>query len=393
MREADVIAVLSGVKEKKDAARTAGGNVDERITSASLPEDIEDGVAKDGVQTISNLNQALVALDTSELPPATREALQNEIEEVRDTPRSFFERTLEELERVQANAEDFINLGSEEYDEIFNRTATLRSTPTKVATNAEFDLLNSLRQARQSIQTILSTDVLFKSEFDARIQDIINRFDNRISLDARQAVKQITLPANTSLPRLAQQELGDSTRWGEIVEVNNLSFPYVTDDLSSTKSGVLRPGDKILIPTPVQEGFSQVPLGAENKLTEDMSQLEKSLGVDLKLSPNFDLVLSNSGDFELVAGADNMAQAVVLKLSYEKGDVIHAPTIGASTVPGRKFPPLTEIKDDIIRTLLQDVRIQRVEDLALLQNNSELQIKFNLKIKQVDIPIPITIKV
>ena len=392
MRPADTQAILLNVQSAQTQAKVSP-DVDSRLVNASLPRDIGDAVATSGTETIDNLGEGLMALDLSEFPEATRNEVLAEQEELANSPRSFFQDTLNDLDRVKANLEDFVNLGSSDYDALFGRVSTLNADPAKTVTDAELDLLSSFNQAKKAIQRMLSTDRLFKSQYDARIQDIVERFRNDITLIANTAVIQIELNKGDTLARLAQDYLGDSTRWGEIVEVNNLRPPYITSDFQSTDSGVLKVGDKILIPVPQQSGFSQVPKGAENKLTEGLTELEKSLGVDFKVDKNFDLVLSNSGDLELVAGADNMAQAVIIKLSYEKGDVMGHPTIGSGATPGKKFPPLQEIKDDLVRTLLQDNRIERVDGLSLTQDNSELSLNFNLKIKQVDIPIPISIKV
>ena len=52
--------------------------------------------------------------------------------------------------------------------------------------------------------------------------------------------------------------------------------------------------------------------GPENALTKGMTELEKSLGVDLKVNPDGDLELNNLNDFSLVSGAQNAAQAETL---------------------------------------------------------------------------------
>lgn len=392
MRELDALSVMSYVQSVQDAAKTViDGDI--RLLNAILPTNLEDAIATSGVSVISDLGEALVALDLSLFPEATRDAVIAEQAALINTPRSFFTEALQDLTRVKANLEDFIGLGSPELDVIFDRTATLNADPTKILTDSEYDLLYAFSQAKKAIQTMLSSDRLFKSNFDTRIQDIVTRFNDQIDLQANPSVTQVTLNSGDTLPRLALKYLGDSTRWGEIVEANNLRPPYITGDLSSTSSNVLRTGDKILIPQPQRNGFSQAPKGAENKLIKGLTELERSMGVDFKVDKNFDLILSNSGDLELVAGTDNLAQAVIIKLSYERGDVIRHPTMGVGLNPGSKFPALQKIKDDLVRTLLQDSRIERVSGLSLVQENSALSISLTIKVKQIDIPIPIKIKV
>lgn len=389
---AAALAILIGLKSQQDDNRVTGG-LDSRLANAVLPKDLKSAALTQGPNVISSLNDALMAMDPSVFPEQTRNALTQEQSDSSNLPRSFYEDTLSELIRVKQNAEDFFNLGDATYDQIFDRTATLSAPFTKVITAAELDVLNAFNESIGALRLLLSTEDLFKSSYDQRIKDMVNRFDDNIELFAESAVRQKKYEAGLTLERMAQKELGDSTRWGEIVEVNGLKAPYVTDDLSSTLEGVLRPGDTYLIPTPARNGFSQVPAAKEIKTTVGLSELEKSLGTDLKLTADFDLSLSNSGDLDVVSGAQNMAQAVILKLAYQKGEIMRYPELGAGLVSGIKFPPVEVIKDGLTNTLLQDNRVDSIKDLSIIRDNSGAFLTFNLKIKAVDIPIPIKIKV
>ena len=342
---------------------------------------------------LSLLGGLAMKMEAGQFPENTIKATVTEQTQAQALPRTFFENAITSLERVRANAEDFFNLGSADYDTLYDRTATLSADFAKTPTDDEYTLLFGFNQAISGLNLLLATTDLFKSSFDDRIADMVARFDGNIQLFANQAVKQIKLPTNITLERLAQQELGDSSRWGEIAEVNGLKAPYISDDPQESREGVLKRGDNILIPIAVQNGFSQVPVGKANKLTTNMSELERSLGTDLKVNADFDLVLTSSGDLELVAGAENMAQATILKLSYEPGEIMKHPEIGSGIVVGRKYPPLQELKDRVSKSLLQDPRVDKVSDLFLVREGSGLSIQFNLYIKQVDIPIPVKMKV
>lgn len=389
---AATLGILLGLKSQQKDNRVTG-SLDPRLANAQLPNDLQAAAQTQGASAITGLNEALMAMDPSQFPEATQNALAQEQIDSQQLPRSFYERTMNDLIRVKQNAEDFFNLGDSTYDQIFDRTTTLSAQFSKVITSEELDVLNAFNDAIASLRLLLSTEDLFKSSFDARIQDMISRFDNNIELFAENAVRQSRYEAGQTLERIAQRELGDSNRWGEIVEVNGLKAPYVTDDLSDVRPGVLRPGDAFLIPTPAVNGFSQVPAAKEIKTTKGLTELEKSLGTDLKLTGDFDLSLSNAGDLEVVSGATNMAQAVLVKLGYQKGEVMRYPEMGANVIPGTKFPPIEAIKDGITNTLLQDSRIQAIEDLSIIRDGSALYLTFNLKIKQIDIPVPVKIKV
>ena len=277
-----------------------------------------------------------------------------------------------------------------------------------------FDLLNGFNQAISGIQDVITVSALFRSSYDDEIESVLSAFEGEIDLQTTTAVREITLPADTDLERIALTYLGDSIRWPEIVFLNGLTAPYICQKPrfnGLTKDGILvidldlltdaekamfnfsstvaSPGDSITVPAPAIFGFGDAPSGAENSLTEGLSQVEKNLGVDLRVSDDFDLILSQSGDIEAVAAASNMAQAVILRLMYEKGDLLRNPELGVGLQVGSKIPSLEVIRDDIIRTLTQDTRIESIEDFTIARNGPEINLKFSLIIKQVDQPVPI----
>jgi hypothetical protein len=353
----------------------------------------EASIKQQGSVGMLKLGALMTKVDAGQFPEKTLSETANEQNKAASLPRSFYEDTIASLERVKQNAEDFFGLGSAQYDQIFDRTSTLNADLSKTVTDDEYDMLFAFNEAITGINLLLSTTDMFKSTFDDKITDMIARFNGNIELFSNQAVKQIKLVKGLSLERLAQQELGDSTRWGEIVEVNGLKAPFISEDPLESREGVRGPGQNILIPEAVQNGFSQVPVGRENQLTVGMSEMEKSLGVDLKVDKDFDLVLTSSGDLQLIAGADNMAQGTMLKLSYEPGEVMSYPELGGGLIIGKKFPPLQDLKDRVTNTLLQDNRVSKVANLSLMRDGGGLSITFDLYIKQVDIPIPVKIKV
>lgn len=389
---AATLAILLGIKkQQQDSANTGGG--DPRINAVVLPTDLQSAANTQGPNAIINLNSALLSLSPSVFPKATQNALAKDQASAQALTRSFYLNMLANLERLKQNAEDQFNLGSAQYDAIFNRTATTKADPTKVITDRELSLLKAFNDAIQAIEQLLSVEDLFKSTFDARIQDMLNRFNGNISLQALPAVRQIIYVSGLTMEKMAQAELGDSSRWGEIAEVNGLLSPYISTDPNDSRDYVLKPGDKVLIPTQVSSGFSQAPPVGEIKTTVGLSEVEKSLASDLKLTPKFDLALTSSGDFDVVSGYQNMAQAVLLKLGYEKGELMRYPELGAGIIPGVKFPDLDTIKDGVTNTLLQDSRVEGVQNLTLQRDSDGLFVRFNLIVKHVDVPVPIKIKV
>lgn len=388
---AAALGILLKIEGFKAAAATSGGS--DVLDRVKLPPDAKVASTMNAADAIIGLDEGLTLLSPEDFPASTQDLFAMESDAVLELPRSFYETTLEELYRVKNNAEDFFGLGSEEYDALFDRTPTLEADSAKIITDEEFDLLDGFNRAIRGIQNVLASDTLFKSSFNDRIQTIINSFDSQIDLQALQAVLQVIMPKDTDLERLAQKYLNDSNRWVEIAELNDLKTPFVIQDMSDTTKNVIHPGQTILIPTNPRAGFSKLPVGKEITSGPTLTELEKSLGTDLKLTDNFDLALGNNGDLQIVRGAENVAQAVILKLAYEKGELMRAPNIGVGLKPGVKFPDLGEVRENLVRSLTQDPRIDKVENIRLERDNSALTLSFELKIKQVDIPVPVTIKV
>lgn len=110
-----------------------------------------------------------------------------------------------------------------------------------------------------------------------------------------------------SLQKIAARELGDATRWQELIDYNGLVPPYITDDASQAKPGVIVTGDMIRVPAPVPVVTS----------TADPNAV---FGVDVRLDRG-GLATAN-GDFDLVSGRDNLKQALKNRVETECGDLM-----------------------------------------------------------------------
>jgi len=364
------------------------------IASTEIPSDteIKTLVETQGIDAFDAFKDSIALVGADALPEKTQTTFRNNIQENNYLTKKNLENTLSNILRTKYNAEDKFNMGSELYDSLFDRITTFKAETIKTPTNDELDLLSALSQAADGIVLLLRVQREAKLTLDKRLLSIIQYFDpQELRLQTNSACQQITLGANISLEDLAYLYLGNSERWVEIAEINQLKAPYITQDIKSTTKGVLKPGDKIIIPNVNIFGFSSLPEGKENSITEDLSVVEKNLGIDLKLNDNFDLVISNNGDLGVISSYDNIIQAIITKLSIERGELKHAPRIGAGFNVGSKIQTLQNYKDEIIQTLLQDSRISSIQDLTIRQDGSALYINFNVFLKNIDIPIPISL--
>lgn len=117
-----------------------------------------------------------------------------------------------------------------------------------------------------------------------------------------------------SLQEVAARELGDATRWTEIIELNGLLPPYLTDDPNAVTTSVVLNGSYIIIPAATPSANNPDPNGI--------------FGTDLLLTADGLLATSN-GDFATVSGVDNLVQALTNALRTDQGELLFHGTYGS----------------------------------------------------------------
>jgi hypothetical protein len=392
--EAATLGVLLGISKQSSLTASDQAEVKKALTSAQNNSRVgaSSPTTANAVASLLNTSDILTRVDSSVLPKASQDALKAELAAAAALPRSFYEETLNTLTRVRDNAVDKFGLGSPVYDAQFGRVST-GTVNSQAATEDEILLVDAFSKAIKAMEKVLSANNFHGTSYSDLITDVQSKFTENLGLKIQPAMKSIILPTDTDLERLALQQLGNSSRWVEIAELNGLKPPFIIQDQSDTTLNVLHPGQQILIPEPVQNGFGTLVSGKPTYYTDNLSQIEKNLGVDLMIDENFDLVLSNNNDLELAVGAKNAAQAIALKLAYEPGDLIKHPSVGVGITVGEKFPDLNDIQINLVKSLTQDPRFQSVQNLSIQQDGSSLLLNFEVKITNVDIPVPLSIRI
>jgi phage baseplate assembly protein W len=120
--------------------------------------------------------------------------------------------------------------------------------------------------------------------------------------------------AGDTLPRVAAREMGDANRWPELVWINNLTSPYLTDIPSEASDTVLLTGSLIRIPAPT---------GVNTDATERAQVYER----DCKMVKRR-LVDDGKGDFAIVAGTDNLTQQLTHRIVTPRRQLVRHPDYG-----------------------------------------------------------------
>ena len=128
-----------------------------------------------------------------------------------------------------------------------------------------------------------------------------------------------------TLQKVALRELGDASNWAELITINNLVHPYLTDDPSQVTSGVILTGGYLTVPSAVS---TTTETSADDVFGQDIMLVNGQFSFD-------------GGDFALVNGINNLKQALVNALDTDQNELMFHPTYGSlvRTVIGDKNSP------------------------------------------------------
>lgn len=377
-----------------DQAKTNKANGDPTLRETDLPKNTNTEAKFNTANALNILPlDAKATMSLSVLEPKETFLLNQSINSTKNTPRIYYESLLAETKSIRDVASQKFGLSNDFYNDLVGITDPLSSSEIddpEDLTLEKIEILKAFFDIQSALTLLLSTNYLFKEDVSEYILDVESKYDNKIDILSASSVDEIVLADNTTLEQIAMEYLGDATRWIDIVVLNDLIYPYI--DEASTNSRIKAPGQKILIPRQAQPTASNIPITKPNRLISTLSETERNLGVDLKLSLNdltFDFRLGNNNDFELIYGGANAAQAIITKISMEKGSLKYHPEIGVGLSIGEKIRQGVDIRDDLINSILSDPRFTNIKDLSFETSGNTIRIKMNLVVKYLQTPIPV----
>lgn len=189
-----------------------------------------------------------------------------------------------------------------------------------------------------------------------------------------------TVKGLDTLPKIAKNELGDDTLWPYIATVNeNISS---SDDLVS--------GERIFIP--LQGDISGGDRKEQFILTEDSSR--DPYGCDIRLDSDGNLIIQENSDFSLVCGIENVRQAVDLRLNTSVGSLIKQSAYGITAQAGFAGSEMAirYLKMAIRATLVQDPRIEAVNNVIVSLDSDALRISMEVSVVGYEMSLPIPLE-
>lgn len=187
------------------------------------------GVEATTAQTFNQARSVATAIATDNRIPVPRSA----VEDLRDKMRFLSD-----------NIADFVNLGSDSYNTINDRVVTNIPGELKVASDDEVILLGTLETTIIALNQALATNNMFQADIEESVNQVAESFQGLVDVRAPKSVKEITIQRGETLERIALNELGSASRWVDIVVLNGLKAPYISDEGGDH---VKKPGEKLLI--------------------------------------------------------------------------------------------------------------------------------------------------
>lgn len=116
------------------------------------------------------------------------------------------------------------------------------------------------------------------------------------------------------LASVCSRELGDANRWTELVWLNNLVYPYLTDNPEQVTAGVILIGSLIKVPSPVN---------FVNDISDEGVLYESDCLLTNKL-----LTVDEFGDIAVASGVKNLVQQLSHRLNTPRGQLRRHPDYG-----------------------------------------------------------------
>lgn len=166
-----------------------------------------------------------------------------------------------------------------------------------------------------------------------------------------------------TLQLIAARELGDANRWVDLIAYNDLVPPFITDDPTKVRDGVLLSGSMIRLPAPVS-------------VVTSTTDPERVFETDIRLNDGELGVLN--GDFDVVSGRANLHQALVHRIETERGELIFHPEYGSrvrSLIGAVNGPTSTLLAAQYAKSAVQaDPRISKVTQTVAATDGDSIRV-------------------
>lgn len=203
-----------------------------------------------------------------------------------------------------------------------------------------------------------------------------------------------------TMQAIAQRYYGDVSYWIDLVEHNNLKYPYIVEtdeEKMQDPERLASTGDTIIIP--IESDLTDVSAKEINSRDKDVL-VELALGRDLNITADekyfnehgtSDNILAFStngnGDLDTVKGIDNIKQQLQARLLTPRGSLMLHPNYGSDlhNLFGLNIPEqATLIEMEVLRTLTSDNRVKSANLVDWKIQGNVYSGQFSVEIKSVE---------
>jgi len=136
-----------------------------------------------------------------------------------------------------------------------------------------------------------------------------------------------------------------------------------------------------------------VPDTREIPASKDLDKQQKLMGIDLALTKDYDLAMTNSGDIKLTSGYNNAIQALKIKVTVNQGELKRHPEYGAGLNIGERLDMSAEdVRDIIENTILSDPRFESLSSITVEFKGSTVSLNLIVNASNGGGVIPIKFK-
>jgi phage baseplate assembly protein W len=166
-----------------------------------------------------------------------------------------------------------------------------------------------------------------------------------------------------TLRAVALRELGDASGWAQLIWLNKLVPPYLTDDPAEVRTGVLLTGSTIRVPSASAEVDAAV-------------YPDQVFQTDCLLKDG--AFQFSGGDFATVSGRENLHQALVHRIQTDHGELQFHPRYGANLgrLIGSLSGPVRALVagDYVDEALREETRIKDVTKVTATTTGDRLSV-------------------
>ncbi|UJQ43330.1 hypothetical protein [Staphylococcus phage vB_Sau_P68] len=203
-----------------------------------------------------------------------------------------------------------------------------------------------------------------------------------------------------TMQAIAQRYYGDVSYWIDLVEHNNLKYPYLVEtneEKMKDPERLASTGDTLIIP--IESDLTDVTAKEINSRDKDVL-VELALGRDLNITSDekyfnehgtSDNILAfntdGNGDLDTVKGIDNMKQQLQARLLTPRGSLMLHPNYGSDlhNLFGLNIPEqATLIEMEVLRTLTSDNRVKSANLIDWKIQGNIYSGQFSVEIKSVE---------